>query len=70
MAQNTNKPNIPNVALITVGLDPRLADQIAETASKMLWAVHRADCEGYISHEKRPPLPQLVKNAASLRRDS
>lgn len=63
MAQNTTKPNIPNVALITVGLDPKLADQIAETATKMLWAVHRADCEGYISHEKRPPLPQLVKNA-------
>jgi pilus assembly protein CpaE len=63
VAQNNNKPNIPNVALITVGLDPRQADQIAEAAGKMLWAVHRADCEGYISHEKRPPLPQLVKNA-------
>jgi pilus assembly protein CpaE len=63
VAHNNNKPNIPNVALITVGLDPVLSDQIAETAKNMLWAVHRADCEGYISHEKRPPLPQSVKNA-------
>ena len=63
MAQKNDKPNIPNVALITVGLDQHQADQIAETASKMLWAVHRADCEGYISNEKRPPLPQLVKTA-------
>ncbi len=63
MAQKNDKPNIPNVALITVGLDQHQADQVAETASKMLWAVHRADCEGYISNEKRPPLPQLVNSA-------
>jgi pilus assembly protein CpaE len=63
VAQNNNNPSIPNVALITVGLDPRQADQVGEVASKMLWAVHRADCEGYISNDKRPPLPQLVKSA-------
>jgi pilus assembly protein CpaE len=62
----TAKPknaSIPEVALITVGLDPRLADDIAEAASAMLWSVHRADCEGYISAEKRPPFPQPVKSA-------
>lgn len=63
MAQIDNKSSIPNVALITVGLAPEQAEQIAEVASKMLWAIHRADCEGYISNEKRPPLPQLVKGA-------
>jgi pilus assembly protein CpaE len=63
VAQNSKNPSIPNVALITVGLDPLQADQVAQAASKMLWAVHRADCEGYISNEKRPPLPQLVKTA-------
>jgi len=60
---NTTKANIPNVALITVGLDPAQADQIADVSTRMLWAVQRADCEGYISHERRPPLPQAVKNA-------
>jgi pilus assembly protein CpaE len=63
VAQNNNTPAIANVALITVGLDHQLAEAVAITASKMLWAVHRADCEGYISNEKRPPLPQLVKAA-------
>src|SRR5664280_2195980 len=29
----------------------------------MVWAVQRADCEGYISAEKRPPFPQTVKLA-------
>jgi pilus assembly protein CpaE len=57
----TNSGNIPSVALITVGLGAELADQVGGMASKMLWAVHRADCEGYISAEKRPPLPQAVK---------
>ena len=55
--------NIPSVALITVGLEPKLSDDIAEAASRMLWSIHRADCEGYISAEKRPPFPPLVKSA-------
>jgi pilus assembly protein CpaE len=55
--------NVPDVALITVGLDPGLADEIAESASAMVWTVYRADCEGYISAEKRPPFPQPVKSA-------
>jgi pilus assembly protein CpaE len=57
---NTNS-NIPSVALINVGIDTLLADEVAASAAKMLWAVHRADCEGYISAEKRPPFPQSVK---------
>jgi pilus assembly protein CpaE len=57
---NTN-PNIPSVALINVGIDTMLADEVAASATKMLWAVHRADCEGYISAAKRPPFPQAVK---------
>jgi pilus assembly protein CpaE len=55
--------SIPSVALITVSLDQELADQIADSASTMLWAIHRADCEGYISAVKRPPFPQPVKSA-------
>ena len=60
---NNNKANIPSVALITVGLDPTLAGDIADVAGKMLWAISRADCEGYISPSKRPPFPQGVKTA-------
>jgi pilus assembly protein CpaE len=56
-----NNANIPSVALITVSLDPQLAEDVADAASTMLWAVHRADCDGYISAEKRPPFPPLVK---------
>jgi len=55
--------SIPSVALITVSLDAHLADEIADAASGMLWAVHRADCEGYISASKRAPFPQLVKSS-------
>jgi len=52
-----------NVALITVSLDVKLADDIADCVLKMSWAVHRADCEGYISAAKRPPFPQAVKSS-------
>jgi len=52
-----------SVALITVSLDARLADEIADSVLKMSWAVHRADCEGYISAVKRPPFSQPVKSA-------
>jgi pilus assembly protein CpaE len=54
---------IPNVALISVGLDIDLSDHIIDCALGMPWAVHRADCEGYISSVKRPPFPQAVKLA-------
>jgi pilus assembly protein CpaE len=60
----TPNQNIPNVALITVGIDPVLASQVFQSASKMLWAIHRTDCEGYISAEKRPPFSQAVKNSS------
>ena len=52
-----------SVALITVSLDARLADEIADSVLKLSWAVHRADCEGYISAVKRPPFSQPVKSA-------
>jgi len=52
-----------SVALITVSLDPRQADEIADSVLKMSWAVHRADCEGYISAVKRPPFSQPVKSS-------
>jgi pilus assembly protein CpaE len=54
---------VPSVALITVSLDPQLAEQIADSASGMIWAVSRADCDGYISAEKRPAFSQQVKAA-------
>jgi pilus assembly protein CpaE len=59
--QSAKNPIIPNVALVNIGIDDTLAEEIADSTSKMLWAVHRADCEGYISAEKRPPFPQAVK---------
>jgi pilus assembly protein CpaE len=65
VSSNPKNANVPDVALITVGLDPGLADDIAESASAMVWTVHRADCEGYISAEKRPPFPQPVKSASA-----
>jgi len=52
-----------SIALITVSLDARLADEIADSVLKLSWAVHRADCEGYISAVKRPPFSQPVKSA-------
>jgi pilus assembly protein CpaE len=55
--------SIPSVALISVSLDQGIADQVADAASRMLWAIHRADCEGYISSVKRAPFPQPVKSA-------
>jgi pilus assembly protein CpaE len=60
----TSNQNIPNVALITVGIDPATASQVFQSASKMLWAVHRGDFEGYISAEKRPPFSAAVKSSA------
>jgi pilus assembly protein CpaE len=60
----TTNQNIPNVALVSVGIDSVLSGQIFQSASKMLWAVHRADCEGYISAERRPPFSQAVKNSS------
>jgi pilus assembly protein CpaE len=53
----------PNVALITVGLEQALAEEIAYSAGAMPWNVYRADCETYISTSKRPPFPQSVKLA-------
>lgn len=63
MSQVQYNASIPSVALINVSLDPKIADEIANCASGMLWALHRADCEGYISAIKRPPFPQPVKSA-------
>jgi pilus assembly protein CpaE len=63
VSANQYNASIPNVALINISLDPKLADDIADAAGRMLWAVHRADCEGYISAAKRPPFPQPVKSA-------
>jgi pilus assembly protein CpaE len=59
----STKTTIPSVAIITVGLDSALADQVANVAGKMLWAISRADCEGYISADRRPPFSQSVKTA-------
>jgi pilus assembly protein CpaE len=56
--------SIPSVALITVSLDQKIAGEIADATSRMLWAIHRADCEGYISAVKRPPFPQPVKSSS------
>jgi pilus assembly protein CpaE len=53
----------PNVALITVGLEHELAEEVAYAAGAMPWNIYRADLETYVSPVKRPPLPQAVKLA-------
>ena len=63
MTANQYGSGIMSVALITISLDLSVADEIADSVLAMSWAVHRADCEGYISSTKRPPLPQPVKSA-------
>jgi pilus assembly protein CpaE len=65
VSSSSKNASVPDVALIMVGIDPVLADEIAEGAAAMVWTVHRADCEGYISAEKRPPFPQPVKSAST-----
>jgi len=65
VSSNQYNAGIPNVALINIGLDQKVADDVFDCVSRMLWAVHRADCEGYISAVKRPPFPQPVKSAQS-----
>ena len=62
MAQESNIV-VPSVALITIGLDPALVEEVAYAVSAMTWAVSRGDCEGYISAAKRPPFSQGVKSA-------
>ena len=60
MGDTVNQPQyssgVLSVALVTISLDLRLADEIADYVSGMSWAVHRADCEGYISALQAPPL--------------
>src|SRR4051812_29545948 len=56
-------PGSPSVALITVGIASSLVDEVAQAVSEMPWTVRRADCEGYISHMRRPPFSQGVKSA-------
>jgi pilus assembly protein CpaE len=63
VSQGQSSSFVPSVALITIGLGAELADEVAYSVSAMAWAVHRGDCEGYISATKRPPFSQLVKSA-------
>ena len=63
MSQIPTNGSIPSVALITIGIDPNLAADIADSTSGMIWAVNRSDCDGYISVEKRPAFPQQVKSS-------
>jgi len=59
----TYNPGTPTVALITVSIGESLAEEVTNAVSEMPWNVRRADCEGYISHVKRPPFSQGVKSA-------
>ncbi len=63
MNQNQYSTGIFSVALVSISVDLHVADEIADCVSRMSWAVHRADCEGYISATKRPPFPQAVKSS-------
>jgi pilus assembly protein CpaE len=63
VSQSQYNSGIFGVALITVSVDLYVADEITDCVSRVSWAVHRADCEGYISATKRPPFPQTVKSA-------
>lgn len=62
---NSSITSIISIALITVNIDARIADNIADSVFQMSWNVHRADCEGYISSVKRPPFSQPVKSATA-----
>jgi pilus assembly protein CpaE len=50
-----------NVAVITVGVDPNIADQILQAAADMPWIVTSVDFEQYISAVKRPLFTQQVR---------
>ena len=63
MAEGQFTAGTPNVALITVGLEHELAEEVAYAAGAMPWNVYRADLESYVSPVRRPPLPQSVKLA-------
>jgi pilus assembly protein CpaE len=63
VAEEQYNAGTPNVALICVGLEPELAEEVAYGAGAMPWNVYRADLETYVSPTKRPPLPQSVKLA-------
>lgn len=63
MSEGTYNAGSPTVALITVCIGESLAEEISYAISQMPWTVRRADCEGYISHAKRPPFSQGVKSA-------
>jgi pilus assembly protein CpaE len=54
---------VPTVALISVSIDSTLAEEVAASVSQMPWTVRRADCEGYISANRRPPFSQGVRSA-------
>ena len=63
MNQPQYNSGVLSVALVTISVDLQLADEIADYVARMSWAVHRADCEGYISTTRRPPFPQTVKSS-------
>lgn len=63
MSEVTYNAGTPSVALITVSIGDSLAEEVAQAISEMPWTVRRADCEGYISHARRPPFSQGVKSA-------
>jgi pilus assembly protein CpaE len=54
-----------SVAFILVGIDPHVGDELAESVGQMSWAVSRADCDTYISAERRPAFSSQVKAAHS-----
>jgi len=63
VSEVTYNAGTPSVALITVSIENSLAEEVAHAISEMPWTVRRADCEGYISHARRPPFSQGVKSA-------
>src|SRR6185503_13043043 len=63
VSEVTYNAGTPSVALITVSIGDSLAEEVAQAISEMPWTVRRADCEGYISHARRPPFSQGVKSA-------
>lgn len=63
MSETTYNAGSPSVALITVGIDSALGEEVAAAISHMPWTVRRAECEGYISANRRPPFSQGVRSA-------
>jgi pilus assembly protein CpaE len=58
-----NTPGIFNAAVITVCLDPELANEVIQVVEKMPWLVSSSSFEAYVSAARRPYIGLQLKSA-------